>query len=207
MEENFSEKYKSLLSDDSHDTKKKIIFSALELLAEGGYEAFTAQNIINKAKISKGALYHHFKSIDDIPVEVIKHLRKSKVYLPIVKLDLFYNLEDYLNHYFDHFIETAKKTDILSISLYYSQKSLTNDEYRENKNCLTNDLLDYHKNTIQFFYSKTIPDEILDSIVSLIVFTTEGITSHSFMYKDINKFRNTWNLLIKSVKNELKDYV
>jgi AcrR family transcriptional regulator len=207
MENNFSEKYKSLLSDDSHDTKKKIIFSALELLSEGGYEAFTAQNIINKAGISKGALYHHFKSIDEIPVEVIKHLRKSKVYLPPVKLDLFYNLEDYLNQYFNYFIETSKKPDILSISLYYSQKSLINDEYRENKNCLTDDLLDYHKNTIRFFYSKTIPDEILDPIVSLIVFTTEGITSHSFMYKDIDKFKNTWNLLIKTIKNELQEYI
>lgn len=206
MEKDFSEEYKDLILDKSHETKKKIIFSALELLAKGGYEAFTAQNIINKAGISKGSLYHHFKSIDDIPVEAIKHLISSKKYVPSVKLDLFYSFEDYLNHYYNYFIENSKKTDILSISLYYNQKSLHNEEYRVNKNCLTNDLFEYHKNTIQFFYSKTIPDEIISPLIALIIFTTEGITAHSFMYQNPDKFKSTWGLLIKTIQNELKEY-
>ncbi|MFN8672731.1 MAG: TetR/AcrR family transcriptional regulator [Candidatus Sericytochromatia bacterium] len=207
MEKEFSEKYPELISDKLHETKKKIIFSTLQLLSEGGYESFTAQNIINKAGISKGALYHHFKSIDDIPVEAIKQLRKSKLYVPIVKLDLFFSLEDYLDHYYNYFIENSKKTDVLAVSLYYSQKSLFNEEYRINKNCLTNDLLDYHKNNIKFFYSKSIPEDILNSVASLLVFTTEGIMAHSFMYKDTNKFRKTWDILIKTIKIELETFI
>ncbi|MEK7433824.1 MAG: TetR/AcrR family transcriptional regulator [Cyanobacteriota bacterium] len=207
MNKKISEKYKNLFIDNSHDTKKKIVFSAIELLAKGGYEAFTAKNIVNKAGISKGSLYHHFKSIDDIPVEAIKQLRNSKMYLPSLKLDLFFSIDDYLNNYYDLFIENAKERDILSIYLFFDQKSLDNEEYRINKNYITDDLLNYHKNTIQFFYSKKIPDEIINPITALIVFTTEGITSHSFMYKEPNKFKKTWYLLVKSIQNDLKDYL
>ena len=151
MNKKISEKYKNLFIDNSHDTKKKIVFSAIELLAKGGYEAFTAKNIVNKAGISKGSLYHHFKSIDDIPVEAIKQLRNSKMYLPSLKLDLFFSIDDYLNNYYDLFIENAKERDILSIYLFFDQKSLDNEEYRINKNYITDDLLNYHKPQISIF--------------------------------------------------------
>ena len=46
--------------------KEQIIDAAYELFAEKGYEKTTVAQIIGKAGTSKGGLYHHFKSKDEI---------------------------------------------------------------------------------------------------------------------------------------------
>lgn len=44
-----------------HETKDKILYSALELFSEKGYDSSSISEICKKAEITKGALYWHFK--------------------------------------------------------------------------------------------------------------------------------------------------
>lgn len=192
---------------NNFDTKEKIIYSAIQLLSEGGYEAFTAKNLIEKAGVSKGALYHYFKSLDEIPLEAIKRLKKSKVYIPSIKVEEYKNIRDYLNDYFEYTVESAStRPDVLAISLYYSQKSISNDEFRNHKNELTGDLFTFYSSVIKHFYKKEIPNEIMESIVSMILFVMEGIIAHSFMFSEKYKFKNTWSMLVRTIENELINY-
>ncbi len=50
----------------------KIVETAIELLATKGYNNLTLDEIAEKLKISKGALYSYFKSKDDIIREIYK---------------------------------------------------------------------------------------------------------------------------------------
>lgn len=188
------------------DTKEKIIYSAIQLLSEGGYEAFTAKNLIDKAGISKGALYHYFKSLDEIPIEAIKRLIKSKVYRPQINIDEYDSLEKYFNDYFEYTVKNVANPNILAISLYYSQKSISREEFRIQKNEFTNDVFNFYSDSIQKFYKKQIPREVMESLVSMILFVIEGITAHSFMFSEKYKFKNTWQVLIRSIKSELKEF-
>ena len=44
-------------------TEKRILDAALKLFMEKGYEQTTIQDIVNElGDLSKGAVYHHFKS-------------------------------------------------------------------------------------------------------------------------------------------------
>ena len=57
-----------------HPTKELIINTALKLFAKAGYEKTTISQIVIKTKLSKGAVYHHFKSKEEIAntaVEII----------------------------------------------------------------------------------------------------------------------------------------
>lgn len=47
-------------------TRKGILQAAVELIGLKGLKAFTAQALAERARISKAALYHHFKNLDDI---------------------------------------------------------------------------------------------------------------------------------------------
>ena len=48
-------------------TEKRILDAALKLFMEKGYEQTTIQDIVNElGDLSKGAVYHHFKSKEDI---------------------------------------------------------------------------------------------------------------------------------------------
>ncbi len=51
---------KSMLS------KEKILKAAGEVFSQKGFDAATMQDIIEKCGLSKGAIYHHFKSKDEI---------------------------------------------------------------------------------------------------------------------------------------------
>ena len=47
-------------------TVEKILEVSLALFNEKGYEKTTIQDIVNALGMSKGAIYHHFKSKDEI---------------------------------------------------------------------------------------------------------------------------------------------
>ena len=51
---------------------EKILSTATQLFIHNGYEKTSVQNIAQTASISKGAIYHHFQSKDDIFFAVLK---------------------------------------------------------------------------------------------------------------------------------------
>lgn len=70
-------------------TVKLILDQALKLFIEKGYESTSIQDIINHlGGLSKGAIYHHFKSKEDIFGEVCKALgKKSEHYYNTIRDD------------------------------------------------------------------------------------------------------------------------
>lgn len=52
--------------EKSNNSKEKIIQSAFSLFLSKGYDATSTQDIINLSGLSRGAMYHHFKSKEDI---------------------------------------------------------------------------------------------------------------------------------------------
>jgi len=54
------------------DTKLTILKVALQLFMENGYKGTSYQDLIKKTGLSKGAIYHHFKSKEDILISVFE---------------------------------------------------------------------------------------------------------------------------------------
>jgi len=52
-------------------TKENILYSALQLFLVNGFNGVSINNIIQKANVSKGALYHYFKNKDDLFITII----------------------------------------------------------------------------------------------------------------------------------------
>lgn len=56
------------------ETVKLILDVSAKLFAEKGYDKTSLQDIISETKLSKGAIYHHFISKDDIFVQVCNRI-------------------------------------------------------------------------------------------------------------------------------------
>jgi AcrR family transcriptional regulator len=56
--------------------KEKIIYESMKLFSSKGYLSTSINDIMEKAKSSKGGLYNHFKSKDDIFFAVLSEARK-----------------------------------------------------------------------------------------------------------------------------------
>jgi AcrR family transcriptional regulator len=50
--------------------EERIIASAVTLFAEQGFDATTVQQVVDRAEVTKGALYHYFDAKDDLLYEI-----------------------------------------------------------------------------------------------------------------------------------------
>ena len=65
------------------DTRTTILKIALQLFLKKGYKDVTYQELIKKTGLSKGAIYHHFKSKDDLLACVFEYLLAATKQTPI----------------------------------------------------------------------------------------------------------------------------
>lgn len=56
--------------DPNQGVRPQILAAALDLFAEKGYDATSVQEIVHRAGVTKGALYHYFAAKDDILFEI-----------------------------------------------------------------------------------------------------------------------------------------
>ncbi|AIQ67346.1 TetR/AcrR family transcriptional regulator [Paenibacillus graminis] len=57
---------------DGEETKKRIVQKAAQLFVQKGYGAVTMNEVCSAAKVSKGSLYHHFPSKDELFLYVVE---------------------------------------------------------------------------------------------------------------------------------------
>jgi len=57
---------------DGEETKKRIIDKAKHLFIRKGYGAVSMNEVCEAAEVSKGSLYHHFKSKDELFLQVVE---------------------------------------------------------------------------------------------------------------------------------------
>ncbi|WP_411170634.1 TetR/AcrR family transcriptional regulator [Clostridium sp. MB05] len=69
-------------------TVEQILSASAKLFIENGYEKTTIQDIMDELKLSKGAIYHHFKSKEEILNAV---LNKRSIYVKEMLDDLIKN--------------------------------------------------------------------------------------------------------------------
>jgi TetR/AcrR family transcriptional regulator, transcriptional repressor for nem operon len=56
-----------------HDSKTKLLDSALNVIRAKGYAATTVDDICHKAGVTKGSFFHHFKSKDELALAAAAH--------------------------------------------------------------------------------------------------------------------------------------
>ena len=105
-------------------TVEKILEVSLALFNEKGYEKTTIQDIVNALGMSKGAIYHHFKSKDEI-IEALS----ERCYHGDAQMELLFNASDKTGIeklraiiYRQIQNEEKKQIDTISINLWKNPK-------------------------------------------------------------------------------------
>src|ERR1017187_9002090 len=57
---------KLMATESQHESKTKLLDSALHVIRAKGYAATTVDDICHKAGVTKGSFFHHFKSKDEL---------------------------------------------------------------------------------------------------------------------------------------------
>lgn len=141
------------------DKKQKIIDAAIEEFALNGYRNGSTNEIIKKADISKGILFHYFKN-------------KKNLYLYMLDYSI-----DYYSKFFDEYFENLDKSDIFDIIKEINIKKLE----------LFSDFPIMYKFIIKAFisYPKELEEDIRKRYLEVFSKNFDQIISKL----DMNKFR------------------
>ncbi|HEX2594517.1 MAG TPA: TetR/AcrR family transcriptional regulator [Rhizomicrobium sp.] len=80
------------------DTKDRLVFTALELFSEKGYESTSVADILRAAKANSGSLYHFFPTKQDLLLEVLRRYRDG-IY-PMLLLPAWEGVDDPIERVF-----------------------------------------------------------------------------------------------------------
>jgi AcrR family transcriptional regulator len=66
-------------ADRSEATRAALIRAAIDTVSERGYAGVTAAHIAARAKVTRGALQHHFGTVQDLLLEVVRYVSQELV--------------------------------------------------------------------------------------------------------------------------------
>ena len=111
------------------DTKERILEAALKLFAQSGYSGTSMSDIANQLEITKGALYKHYTSKQEILDSIVARMnqtdskRAEEYNMPKTKSDGFEKIRAYGTAQFDHWTKEPFSSDF--------RKMLTLEQYRD----------------------------------------------------------------------------
>ena len=99
------------------ETVRKILDAAAHLFLEKGYDGTSLQDIIDETKLSKGAIYHHFGSKEDIFEAVCDRMGEENVQLlSKIRDDASLNGEDKLRELFRAAVSNGNQRSLVRIA-------------------------------------------------------------------------------------------
>src|SRR5438552_18033625 len=70
---------KSRRADHAADTRRGLVTAARRLFAKRGYAATSLDDVCDRARVTKGALYHHFRNKEDLFIAVLEQVEAAFV--------------------------------------------------------------------------------------------------------------------------------
>jgi AcrR family transcriptional regulator len=183
---------------------KQIIDTAVKEFVEKGYEGTSMNSIAMRAGLSKGGLYHHFHSKDEILIEA-----NNKFMEPIIELmenakkikspteGLKFYIKEYLKYWSNH----ARELQFTFLSLY---KIMSNKEVWTEMESYLNYITNFYNEMLVFGIAQgELKEHDTYSRAIAIASSLDGITPYLIMSKEFTS-NKVADLLIKTYINEIK---
>jgi AcrR family transcriptional regulator len=123
---------RSHISESADATRERIVQSARELVVEHGYDGVSTDQVLQRARVSRGGLYHHFSGKHELMSAVLEAVERDfSVRLAAAVSDApdpFAALETGVQWYLD---ECLRSVELQRIGLYEGRKALGWSAWRE----------------------------------------------------------------------------
>ncbi len=160
--------------------------AAMEVFLEKGYENATMEKIAEKAGMSKGGLYHYFKSKDTILIFVnekistnIEKIMYKALEIPSVKEGILFYIENYLKYWLEH----PKETSFLFLSI---TKMMDNHELLDYYKQFTGDYMNYFQQAFEMGVQsgEFLQHNVKTSAITLVA-ALDGIISYMVLDNEL----------------------
>jgi len=175
------------------DTRTRILKAAVELMGREGPGHFTASALAREVGVSKATLFHHFASLDDIPLAALEEVfmdamtRLEDDDLPLKEylkgmgreMEVIAHNEPFLNAYFVFFI-----------------KGIFDPRLRER---LADGGFDLHRQVMAALAHRLAPEEDAEAVARLVEVILDGMALHHLLMGDHEVLDRAWQRFIRLV--------
>lgn len=135
-------------------TRELILQAAIDSILGGGIQGFTANELMRRTGLSKGALFHHFDSLDDVAIECVN--KGDRVLVIEERGTLRETLEYTMTSTHGH-----RRMRALACLLYfYCEKARFDTRFRKPMNHLNNARQQLMSEMMQKFAPKAKPEQV-----------------------------------------------
>ena len=120
---------RSLRAEQVEATRRAVVASARNLFARSGFAATSIEEIVNDARVTKGALYHHFTSKDDLFRVVFEEIEQELATKAVTAAEGAVDPLDQLELGFGAFLDAALDSDVQQIVLIDGPSALGWDTF------------------------------------------------------------------------------
>jgi AcrR family transcriptional regulator len=191
----------SVLDKTSSTLKDKFLIATLEIVAEMGPDGLSASELIKKTESSKGALFHHFKTLEDLCYASLVYFVNfiSQSY----QLKATGNTKDCLVN----FAESTKKSqfhmEYFNLAHFFRDRAMRDARYRillcEAKDFQVNKLCE----VLRPFLSPQAKIEDIKSIAVFFVINLESVFYHSIFLGRPEMLHEQVQILVQTTENLL----
>lgn len=159
-------------------TRRSLVQAAVEVISEIGYASATTSLIAQRAGVSRGAFQHHFKSKNEIIVEILNEMREQVNlgfdFEALVDRPFAERVDSILEHYYHVY---GSRLHAASIQIWlgaWSDDELKHD-IKSGLNMMENQIVRVWRET---FPELKVDDDRLMAIRNVIIGTIRGSTMH-----------------------------
>lgn len=186
------------------ETYTRILTSAIDLISESGVGGISASKLSALSKVSKSAIFYHFKTTQEIP-EAVLELIFSKLINPIDD-SKGENLVEFLRSLGSSIINISDEYIKIYKSFYsFYHESIFNETYQK----IMGDFLKSSKgklsDQIRKLSKKPLSDKETNDFSALIISTLDGIGMHILLGGEREEYLRAWELQVKFICNMLNN--
>jgi AcrR family transcriptional regulator len=173
-------------------TRSLIINSAIQIISQGGLSALTAGKLIDQAGISKGGLYHHFRTMQEVEVEVLERLLQNLTMevngYPDPKTQEEF-LESVEKMMFDYLLKNAENAKAL---FAFMSEAANNPKVKVLLRTLSDDLVLNWQRQLSIL-SPAVSTASLNNTAQIISTIHIGLMTRFFITEDQTSLKHYWS--------------
>jgi AcrR family transcriptional regulator len=187
----------------SPDTRVAIIEAAVRILGRAGADALSASSLTREVGISKATLFHHFRSIDEIPLLALEHLAlQLQAFAPpekAVRGDAIEAMGEGTRALI------GQHRDFLNAYFVFFSKALFDPALRKRLAECGGDARAMIRRIVDAGAVAAARERDKDDIVNMIAIMLDGVALHLLLFDDQKPIMRAWSLFAKNLTARAKE--
>lgn len=185
---------------DEPTTRTRILHSAIELMGREGPDRFSASALAREVGVSKATLFHHFDSMDEIPLAALE-----EVFFEM--MDETERQADSLEHALDYLWQQAQALvdddRFLQAYFVFFIKGMFDQRFRDR---LAGGMTKLHRRMVEILYPHLGGEDDPEVASRLVEVMLDGFALHMLMLGDRDLLNRAWRrfttLLIQAQREQ-----